>query len=182
MSFKISKHLMVALMVFLLSSAYVRNVGQENKSTSDLMSNIIDELGLKNAVNVTRDNLKMAWDKLLNKMYPEEYPEHSYTFKSLIDKYTADVPDIIPRFDLGKYFNQEKINGFLQEAKTNYGDKISAYFQSAFDNLKSFYYRVTGTEPQAETLTEKIKRAADNLTPDLSGVAEKLKGEKDPEL
>jgi len=163
---KFSKILLIALIFFALSACLVKSlIGENIDSSNETMKKIIKEMGLEKAMNVTRDNIRDVWHKLLNKMYPDEYPLHENTFRGMIEKYTSELPDMIPRIDLAKYFTQERIDAMLQYAKHNYGDKVMDYMRVAFDNMKSLYYTASGTHE--ETFTEKIKRVIAENTPDM---------------
>lgn len=165
---KTTKILFVSLIIFTLSLSNVQNlnIGESIDSANETMKSIVKEMGLEKGVNITKSNIRDAWYRLLNKMYPEEYPLHENTFRGIVEKYVAELPDVIPRMDLGKYFNQEKINNFLQETKHSYGDKFMDYMRGAFEKMKYMYHYVTGTEHE-ETFTEKVKRVVEENTPEM---------------
>lgn len=167
---RLSKILSLFFAFLILSASNVKSIlgSEPNPPSNDILKNIIKDMGLENAMNVTRDNIKDAWYKVLNRLYPEEYPLYENTFKGMVEKYISELPDVIPRMDLAQYFNQERMNKFLQETQQTYGEKFMEYMRGAYDKMKGLWYTVTGIEqPHEETLTEKVKRVVVENTPDM---------------
>ena len=166
---KFSKILLIALTFIVFSASLIKStVGETTQeSANDIIRNIMRETGISTAVNVTRDNVRDVWNKVLNRLYPEEYPLHENTFKGMVEKFVSEMPDIIPRMDLAKYFSQEREKKFLQETQKTYGEKFMDQMRGALDKMKGLWYTVTGTEPHEETFTEKVKRVVEENTPDM---------------
>lgn len=166
---KTSKLLIIALAYTILSASSINSLISSDKPeehSDDFVSKIIRDSGINKAVNVTRDNIKDIWYKVLNRLYPEDYPLYEDSFKGMVEKYIAELPDAMPRIDLAKYFSQERMTKFLQETQKTYGEKFAGYMRGAFDRMKSLWYSVAG-QPHEETFTEKVKRIVVENTPDM---------------
>jgi hypothetical protein len=166
---KTSKLLLIALAYTILCAASIKSlIGSEKpeEASDDFVSKIIRESGINTAVNVTRDNIKDIWHKVLNRLYPEDYPLYEDSFKGMVEKYISELPEAMPRMDLAKYFSQERMTKFLHETQQTYGEKFAGYMRGAYDKMKSLWYSVAG-KPHEETFTEKVKRVVVENTPDM---------------
>lgn len=135
MSIKAYKLFVLSLFVILLSTA-VQSQEEEENDNNKIMKELFGDLGLDKTDNMTREHLNIVLDKLLSKMYTTEFPQHSQFFKTIIEKYTAEVPEVFPKQDIIKYLNQEKIMSILQDViKEQYGENYLNELKPAFDEL-----------------------------------------------
>jgi len=155
-----------------MNSSSVKNSSSSGESDNpketqhDFIMSIIKETGLNTTLDVTRDNIKDVWNKVLLGLYPEEYPLYEKTFKNLVEKYVEEFPEAaVPRKDLTKYFTEEHMSKFLLEAKKSHAKRFLDYMRKGFDMMKSLWDAVC--HPHEETFVEKVKRVIVENTPDI---------------
>ena len=150
---KILKMIIATLFIFLLASSLVKSISPEDdQAQNEMMATLFQEMGLDKAEFMTRENLRTILDKLLSKMYKQDFPEHASFFKTIIEKYTTEVPDKFPRLDIGKYLSQDRVMQILQDVvKEHYGENYA-------EDLKP--------------VLEEMNKADEGLSPNSSGEGE----------
>lgn len=152
MKLQFFKILIATLFIISFASSFVKSISPEDdQAQNEMMASLFTEMGLDKAEHMTRDNLRTILDKLLSKLYNQDFPEHVSFFKSIIEKYTAEVPEKFPRLDIGKYLSQERIMKILQDVvKEQYGEKYAEDLSPAFEEVEKSFREENNTQNEVD--------------------------------